>query len=51
MKNKTTEDYVTFKNLKPDEHMFHANNIYSSYYWIEKNNQPIGLVVDVALAE
>ena len=31
--------YVCFKNLKSDEHMFMANNIFSSYYWWEERNE------------
>ena len=31
--------------------MFFTNNIYSSYYWLEENNEQWGLVVDVALAD
>ena len=37
--------------MKPKEYLFNANNIYSTYYWIEKNNKRIALVIDVALAE
>lgn len=40
---------MCFKNLKPDEHTFKANNIYSSYYWFLKDHKQVGLVVDVAL--
>ena len=29
------EAYLCFKNLKPEEHMFAANQIYSSYYWLD----------------
>lgn len=28
--------------------MFLANNIYSSYYWLERNTEAIGLVIDVS---
>jgi len=31
--------YVCFKNLKCDEYMFMANNIFSSYYWWEDKNE------------
>jgi len=31
--------------------MFKANNIYSSYYWFEKNNKRVGFVIDVALGD
>jgi len=51
LENKDDESYLPFKNLKKEEHMFHANNIYSSYYWFEKDNEPVGLVIDVAFAD
>ena len=28
-----------------------ANNIFSTYYWQEENNERRGLVIDVALAD
>ena len=29
------EAYLCFKNLKLEDHMFAANQIYSSYYWLD----------------
>ena len=29
------EAYFCFKNLKQEDHMFSANQIYSSYYWLD----------------
>ena len=43
---------IALKNLKAEEHMFVANRIYSSYYWLEgRNGDKKGLVIDVAIAD
>ena len=46
------KEMIALKNLKAEEHMFVANKIYSSYYWIEgTNGDKKGLVIDVAIAD
>ena len=41
-------EQVLLPNINKDDYMFHANNIFSSYYWCEKNAFPIALLIDVA---
>ena len=41
--------------MKPEEHMFAANGIYSSYYWLDETRfyykKRRGVVIDVAIGD
>ena len=51
MKDTDTDEYICFRNIPQEEHMFMANNIYSSYYWLRRGLKQVGLVIDVALGD